>query len=79
MKRLLKPGVGRKPFCQRDKFLVFVITKIRWPMGVQRGGRGRGKENVVVKQGQYFEAVTVDIAFGDGDQYGVQRPFVQHV
>ena len=67
MERFLEPGVGRKAFCKRDKFLIFVIAEIRWPVGTQRG-RGRcGKENIVMEQRKHFEAVTVDIAFGNRD------------
>lgn len=49
MKRFLKPCIRGEPFCKSDKFLVFVITQIRGPAGIQRGGSRCSKEDVVME------------------------------
>ena len=79
MKRLLEACIGGEPFRKRDKFSIFIVAQIGRAAGIERR-RGRcGKENIVVEQGEHFEAVTVDIALGNGDKNGVQRAFIQHV
>ena len=67
VERFLEPGVGGEPFCQRDEFLIFIITQVGQLAGVEGRRRGCGKENIVVEQGKHFKTVTIDIAFGNGD------------
>lgn len=49
MKGLLKSGIRRKPFRQRDKFTIGVIAQVGELSGIELFRRRRGEEDIIFK------------------------------
>ena len=67
MKRLPKTGIGGKPFRQRDKFPVGVITQVGKLSGIQPLCRRRGEKDIIFKQRHHVESGLVELSFIGGD------------